>query len=84
MRSKKKNAKPENNPEFVQSDGELNHSMDLLEKAFSSNTRPRTSQSAETVALTEDMVNDASPTDDDDFEEATALKSRMGSSPDII
>jgi hypothetical protein len=83
MRSKKKKAKPENNPEFVQSDGELNHSMDLLEKAFSSNTRPRTSQSAETVALTEGML-DASPTDDEDFEEATALKSRMGSSPDII
>jgi hypothetical protein len=76
---------PENNPKFVASEeGELNHSMDLLEKAFSTNTRPRASTSTETVPLAQDMHTDASPLDDDDFEEAQALKSSMGADPDII
>lgn len=87
-RRRKKVAKlPENNPRFVTSEtGELNHSMDLLEKAFSSTSRVCTPGSGETVALAEDMHNDASPLDDDDdFEEITALKSRMESSDaDII
>jgi hypothetical protein len=78
---------PENNPRFVTSEtGELNHSMDLLEKAFSSNSRVCVPGSGETVALAEDMHNDASPLDDDDdFEEITALKSKMDTSDaDII
>jgi len=84
MRKKRKRL-PENNPRFIHTTtGELNHSMDLLEKAFSSNSRPRTSPTAETVALAEDLHNDASALDDDDFEEATALKSRMNFGPDII
>lgn len=80
-RSRKKVAKlPENNPKFVASEnGELNHSMDLLEKAFSSNSR--IAQSGETAPLAEDMHYDASPGEDEDFEEATALKS---SRSDII
>ena len=84
---REKNSKlPENNPKFFAAEaGELNHSMDLLEKAFSSNSRPRPGRSAETVALAEDLHNDASPQDDDDFEESTALKSRMESiNADII
>lgn len=86
-RRRRKVAKlPENNPRFVTSEtGELNHSMDLLEKAFSSTSRVCTPDSGETVALAEDMHNDASPLDDDDFEEITALKSKMDSSDaDII
>jgi hypothetical protein len=86
VRSRKETRKlPENNPKFTTSEaGEMNHSMDLLEKAFSTNTRPRTPPSRETVALTEDLYSDASPTEDDDFEDAPALKSRMESAPDII
>ncbi len=86
-RRQKKVAKlPENNPRFVASEtGELNHSMDLLEKAFSTNSRICTPNSGETVALAEDMHNDSSPGDDDDFEEVISLKSRMDlSDADII
>lgn len=75
---------PENNPKFVTSDGELNHSMDLLEKAFSTNTRPRTSTPTETVPLAEDLHTDASPPEDDDFEEAQALTESVEGPPDII
>jgi hypothetical protein len=79
MRSKKKVQEklPENNPTFVASDGELNHSMDLLQKAFSGNTR----LPLETTALTAGH-NDASPTDDEDFHEAAYLESSRV--PDII
>jgi hypothetical protein len=86
MRSREEKSKlPENNPNFVESHGEFNnHSMDLLEKAFSNHTGPRMPTTPETVALTEYMQIDASPLDDDAFEEVTALKSRMGSAPDII
>ena len=88
-RRRKRTAKlAENNPKFVAHEtGELNHSMDLLEKAFSTNSgMVRTPNSQETVALAEDMHNDASPSaDDDDFEEVTALKSHMDrSESDII
>ena len=79
---------PENNPKFfVSESAELNHSMDLLEKAFSSTVvRPRMSLSSETIALAEDMYShDASPLDDTDFDEATALTAQMESNqPDII
>lgn len=70
---------PENNPRFMRPvTGELNHSMDLLEKAFSpSRITPHTS--TESIALKEDMYNDASPGEDDDFEEVRALKSSMES-----
>jgi hypothetical protein len=78
MLSKKKVVEklPENNPTFVTSDGELNHSMDLLQKAFSGNMRPPT----ETTGLTIGH-NDASPIDDEDFDEATDSRERA---PDII
>ena len=36
FRFRRKTVQPENNPRFIPSGGELNHSMDLLEKAFSS------------------------------------------------
>jgi hypothetical protein len=76
---------PENNPRFIIPEtGELNHSMDLLEKAFSSKSHLCAS-SGETVALAEDMHYDASTGDDDDFEEVTALTYRMDSpDADII
>ena len=70
---------PENNPTFVASDGELNHSMDLLQKAFSGNMRPPT----ETTGLTIGH-NDASPTDDEDFHEATDSSEYTPDNPDII
>lgn len=78
-RSKRKKVEeklPENNPSFVTSDGELNHSMDLLQKAFSGNMRPPT----ETTGLTIGH-NDASPIDDEDFHEATDSREYA---PDII
>merc|ERR1712151_608131 len=37
--------KPENKPRFIRSNGEMNHSMDLLEKAFTSK-RPITPTSS--------------------------------------
>jgi hypothetical protein len=61
---------PENNPTFVTADGELNHSMDLLQKAFSTSSKPPINR-AEMEGL-----NDASAPDDDDFEDRP--------SPDII
>lgn len=89
---KKKSKLPENNPSFVEPQGEFNnHSMDLLEKAFSNRSpeAPRMQGSGETIGLTEDLHTDdadedAVPSEDDDFEEATALTSQMKSAPDII
>lgn len=65
---------PENNPRFIIPEtGELNHSMDLLEKAFSSASRSRvTTASAEMAALTEDMYTDASSGVDDDSEDESS------------
>mmetsp|Transcript_6806 Transcript_6806/g.10716 ORF Transcript_6806/g.10716 Transcript_6806/m.10716 type:complete len:1726 (-) Transcript_6806:104-5281(-) len=88
FRSKQKTAKlPENNPKFFPSEeGELNHSMDLLEKAFastpSSNHTSVGSQTPETEAL--NRYHDAEPLDDDDFEDVASIKSNMESAPDII
>jgi hypothetical protein len=75
----------ENNPKFVVSAGEFNnHSMNLLEKAFSNNTAPNTPE--ETTRLTGSFSNPVIDVvdDDDDFDEAEALKSRIDTSPDII
>ena len=77
MRRRKKEEEklPENNPKFVASEGELNHSMDLLQKAFSSNGQP--------PAETDRLVNDASPPeDDDDYNETSP--SLKGANSDII
>jgi hypothetical protein len=81
MRSRKKvqDKLPENNPTFVASDGELNHSMDLLQKAFSGSASPP----SETTGLTIGH-NDASPIDDEDFDEATYLESKRECAPAII
>jgi hypothetical protein len=78
MRSKRKveDKLPENNPTFVASDGELNHSMDLLQKAFSGNTIPPTERTGLTIGH-----NDASAIDDEEFHEATDTRE---SAPDII
>ncbi|KAL3917442.1 MAG: hypothetical protein SGARI_007715, partial [Bacillariaceae sp.] len=82
---------PENNPKFVASDAvELNHhSMDLLEKAFSTREQ-RTTLSAETEALNayedeKEMESDDDDSDDDDrdFEDLAPLKEH-GDMPDII
>jgi hypothetical protein len=87
MRSRARVAKlPENNPKFVPSEsGELNHSMDLLEKAFSS-THPqgRTSPDCEGDALNSNDFHDAAPSDDEDFDDVVALNKKLESNPDII
>jgi hypothetical protein len=75
----------ENNPKFIVSAGEFNnHSMNLLEKAFSNNTAPNTPE--ETIRLTGSFSNPVIDVvdDDDDFDEAEALKLRIDSTPDII
>lgn len=80
-----KKSLPENNPKFVASPGEFNnHSMNLLEKAFSNNTAPNTPE--ETSRLTGGFSDPEihAICDDDDFDEAEALKSRIDSTPDII
>ncbi len=72
LRSRKETRRlPENNPRFIIPEtGELNHSMDLLEKAFSSTSSPRiTTNATEMAALTEDMYTDASSGGDDDSED---------------
>jgi hypothetical protein len=85
---------PENNPKFVESQGELNHSMDLLEKAFASthhvsptttdrDSTPRTlSPHSETEAL--NAFHDASPVDDEDFDSVPSLSARLNADADII
>ena len=67
---------PDNNPRFIAPEtGELivNHSMDLLEKAFSrTSARALNIESQETVGLTEDMYTDTSSGGhDDDVESAS-------------
>lgn len=90
VRSKRREAKlPENNPKFVPSSGELNHSMDLLEKAFSSRGihRPPSPSppSTETEALNahQDDASSSLEDDDDDFDDMASLKSSR-TVPDII
>lgn len=86
LRSRARVAKlPENNPKFVASEaGELNHSMDLLEKAFSStNPEGRIAPSAEGEALN-GHFHDASPSYDEDFDDVMALNAKLESNPDII
>jgi hypothetical protein len=81
---------PENNPKFVPSAGELNHSMDLLEKAFSSEGSRRTASPlippAETEALnaSEDDSSSLEREDEDDFDDMASLKSNSINVPDII
>jgi hypothetical protein len=87
MRSKRRDKLPENNPQFVPSDtGELNHSMDLLEKAFSTREQ-RTILSAETEALNADEDEKEFESDEDDedgdFDDMASLKEN-GDVPDII
>jgi len=89
---------PENNPKFIPSSGELNHSMDMLEKAFSAKQfdTPHTDSDEEMEALNSEY-NDStmknrgyedSPTlsaeDDDHSDEVSALTSKRISMPDII
>ena len=79
-KKRKRRKLPENNPTFVpQEGGELNHSMDLLQKAFTGAKRT----GSETDRLTSSHI-DASPTVDEDFEDLPALESRRESAPDII
>jgi hypothetical protein len=74
---------PENNPKFIKSEvGELNHSMDLLERAFSSTSTQSQTPPPETYALND--FRDASPSDDEDFDDVVALKTKLESNPDII
>lgn len=84
MRSRAKVTKlPENNPKFVVSErGELNHSMDLLEKAFSSTSTQSRTPPSETDALND--FHDASPSEDEDFDDVVALNTKLDSNPDII
>ena len=66
---------PENNPRFVMPvTGEMNHSMDLLEKAFSSKTRLQSgcSIAEEKRALTQSVYSDASSGDADDTSSASS------------
>jgi hypothetical protein len=86
-RSRRKVAKlPENNPKFIPSDGELNHSMDLLEKAFSSTsvTRPPSETDALKAYDDDDRSSFDEEEQDDDFEDVASLKANMQSPPDII
>lgn len=88
VRSNQKTAKlPENNPKFVPSSGELNHSMDLLEKAFSTRS-PRSPSpfppSTETEALHTNQEEGSSFDDCDDFDDMASLKSNARDVPDII
>jgi hypothetical protein len=80
VRSRRRGVKslPENNPKFVAPEGELNHSMDLLQKAFSSNGRPP----SETEKLTGESY-DASPAIGEHDEDGEGVPLRE-SSPDII
>lgn len=83
VRKQEKDRLPENNPKFVVSAGEFNnHSMNLLEKAFSNHTKTAPSSPEEKDRLTTDPSIDV--IDDDDFDEAEALKSRIDATPDII
>jgi hypothetical protein len=86
---------PENNPKFIHSDGELNHSMDLLEKAFSSTARLQNSPvtdrdgtarsiSPESEREALSAFHDASPVDDEDFESISSLRARLTADADII
>jgi hypothetical protein len=89
IRSRRRVAKlPENNPKFVPSVGELNHSMDLLEKAFSSGGSRRSpspsAPSTETEALNAHEDDSSSLEDDDDFDDLASLKSNSRTVPDII
>jgi hypothetical protein len=90
FRSRQRVAKlPENNPKFVPSAGELNHSMDLLEKAFSNRGSHRPSSpsppSTETEALNAHQDDGSSLEDDDaDFDDLASLKSSTKDVPDII
>eukprot|EP00529_Nitzschia_sp_RCC80_P009220 CAMPEP_0113473526 /NCGR_PEP_ID=MMETSP0014_2-20120614/18092_1 /TAXON_ID=2857 /ORGANISM="Nitzschia sp." /LENGTH=2243 /DNA_ID=CAMNT_0000366301 /DNA_START=471 /DNA_END=7202 /DNA_ORIENTATION=+ /assembly_acc=CAM_ASM_000159 len=84
---------PENNPKFVTSEGELNHSMDLLEKAFASTVcgSPGTDRDATGRSISPDSerealnaFHDASPIDDEDFESVPSLSARLTDDADII
>jgi len=74
---------PENNPDLIPSTGELNHSMDLLEKAFSPNRQiPTTQLPSETEALNRtDVEDDNDEHFEDEVDEAAALTSNT---PDVI
>jgi hypothetical protein len=66
---------PENSPRFLIPEmGEINHSMDLLEKAFAKKDRLQTksSISEEKLALIEDMYNDSSAVDGHDTSSASS------------
>lgn len=86
-RRKRDDRLPENNPSFIASNGELNHSMDLLEKVFSHSGRPAPTEKTEIEALTASHI-DASPRDiddlDEDFERIPVLDTRKECAPDII
>ena len=66
---------PENNPRFIiPVTGEMNHSMDLLEKAFSSKTHLQSgcSIAEEKRALTQNVYSEASSVDADDTSSASS------------
>ncbi|KAL3918581.1 MAG: hypothetical protein SGILL_004169 [Bacillariaceae sp.] len=91
VRSRRRAGKlPENNPKFVPSDtGELNHSMDLLEKAFSTRGTERSFSApfTETEALNgeqEDVVSEEdSDIEENDFDDMASLTHNVDT-PDII
>ena len=74
VRQQKSLRLPENNPRFMMPEtGELNHSMDLLERAFSSTSRRGTTTKVpEMASLTEDFHTDASSGGDDSEEESSS------------
>ncbi|KAL3938414.1 MAG: hypothetical protein SGBAC_006676 [Bacillariaceae sp.] len=86
LKKQGKESLPENNPKFVVSAGEFNnHSMNLLEKAFTNNrTAPSSPEETNRLTGATDPSIDIISDDDDDFDEAQALKSRLDSTPDII
>ncbi|KAG7349119.1 low iron-inducible periplasmic protein [Nitzschia inconspicua] len=91
IRSRRRVSKlPENQPKFIPSAGELNHSMDLLEKAFSTKNQhlshSPSSPSTETEALKayQDDVLSLGDDKDDDFDDMSSLNSKTNDVPDII
>ncbi|KAG7374724.1 low iron-inducible periplasmic protein [Nitzschia inconspicua] len=90
IRSRQRVSKlPENQPKFIPSAGELNHSMDLLEKAFSTKNQHRChspSSSTETEALKayQDGALSLGDNKDDDFDDMSSLNSKTKDVPDII
>jgi hypothetical protein len=91
LRTRRKSAEPENNPRFITPRGEMNHSMDLLEKAFNPRQKITPNSSHSDSSGEEELLNkkyidemaddiddasDAFTDEDDDLKEIVRLTSR--------